>query len=188
MKYIVSSKVIWYLVFFAAASSGCGSAEAIKMYGYPTTKSNLENALTEVIKINPNIVLDTVKREVIVRRNPDDLNDTTTVTINLSDFHGKDSASIAESYDGETKIKIRVGQIENEYTFRYLGTRQHWNTAASSAIFISVVPDKYGHTLMQGQNEYGEFRSTMAKEFTDLFEKEVISKTDEKLNLKHTVE
>ena len=127
MKYIISSRVIWCLAVFAAISGGCGSAEPIKKYRYPTTKSNLENALTEVIKTNSNIVLDTIKREVIVRRNPDNPNDTSSVTINLSDFHEKDSAGIAESYDAETKIKIKVGEIENEYQLRYFGNRQFWN-------------------------------------------------------------
>ena len=188
MKHVIFPKIILYVIVLTATISGCGSAEAIKSYSYRTTKSNLENALMEVIKTNPNIVLETIKREVIVRRNPDDPNDTASVTINLSDFHGKDSAGIAESYDAETKIKIKIGEIENEYQLRYFGDRQFWNNSGNSKIFISAVSDRHGHTLMQGHNENGEFRSKMAKEFTELFEQEVINKIDEKLNLKHTVQ
>ena len=165
---------------------GCGSAEAIKSYNYPTTKYILEKAVLKVIKSNPHIIIDTTESKVIVRRNPEDVNDTTTKTIRLSEFHGKDSAFIAANDKAVIKIKIRVGEINTDYIFRYLGDEQYWKNSQSSAIFIQYVKDKEGNSISQGENENGEFQTQMAKDFTMLFEREVVSKIDKELNLKHT--
>lgn len=139
-----------------------------------------------MIQTNPRIVIDTTQPKVIVRRNPDNPNDTSTVIINLSDFHGRDSASIAASEKAVIRIKIKAGEIENDYTFRYLGDEQFWKISKSSEIFIQKAVDKYGNSIFQGENENGEFKTKMAKDFTSLFEIEVISKIDKELNLKHS--
>jgi len=179
-----------YTFIIAFFSSGCGSAEAIKSYSYPTPKYNLEKAVLKAIKSNPHIIIDTTESKVIVRRNPDDMNDTTTKTIKLSEFqgHSKDSAAIAANDKAVIKIKIKVGETENDYTFRYLGDEQYWKNSKSSAIFIQYVTDKHGNSLSQGHNEKGEFNSKMAKDFTDLFETEVVNKIDQELKLKHTID
>ena len=184
MKYIQSLPLLWLLFL----SSGCGSAEAIKSYSYSTTKDNLEKAVLKVIQSNPHIVMDTNQAKVIVRRNPGDFNDTSTVIINLSDFHSPDSASVAANNRGVIKIKIKVGEIENDYIFRYLGDEQYWKSSKSSAIFIQNAIDKHGNSVSQGENEKGEFDSRLAKDFTSLFESEVVTKIDKELNLKHTVD
>lgn len=185
-KRVNKSVVILSAYILTSLFAGCGSAEAIKGYGYPTTKSNLEKAVMKVIKSNPNIVLETIQEKVIVRRYPDNINDTTTETINLSEFHGKDSAGVAAYYKSLLKIKIKIGQIENYYLLRYLGDKHYWESSATSEIFISEVHDKYGNGLSQGHNENGQFNSKMAKDFTDLFESEVVSKIDKELSLEHT--
>jgi len=184
MKYIQPILLIW-LPF---ALWGCGSAEAIKSYSYPITKYNLEKAVLKVIKSNPHIIIDTTESKVIVRRNPDDINDTTTKTIRLSEFHGhsKDSAAIAAYDKGVIKIKIKIGEIANDYIFRYLGDEQFWKISKSSEIFIQKAADKYGNSILQGENANGEFKTKMAKDFTSLFETEVISKIDKELNLTHS--
>ena len=181
MKYIQSLLLILLLFL----SSGCGSGEGIKSYSYPTTKDNLEKAVLKVITTNPHIVIDTTQAKVLVRRNPDNPDDTSTVLINLSDFHSPDSANVAAYYKGVIKIKIKVGKIENDYTFRYLGDEQYWKSATSSAIFIQKATDKTGNSINQGENVNGEFKSKLAKDFTSLFEKEVVSKIEKELNLKH---
>ena len=183
MKYIQPILLLWLLF----GSSGCGSAEAIKSYSYPTTKYNLEKAVVKVIKSNPHIRIDTSGSTVIVRRNPDDMNDTTTKTIKLSEFHGhsKDSAAMAADDKAVIKIKIKVGETDNDYVFRYLGNEQHWKSSESSAIFIQYVRDKNGNSISQGENENGEFNSKIAKDFTLLFETEVVNKIDQELKLKH---
>jgi hypothetical protein len=148
-------------------------------------KGYLEKAVLKVINTNRNIVVDTTESKVIVRRNPDNLNDTSTVMINLSDFHGPDSASIAAYEKGVIRIKIKAGEIENDYTFRYLGYEQYWKNSKTSEIFIQKATDKAGNGIYQGENEHGEFKSKVAKDFTSLFEREVVNKVDEELNLKH---
>lgn len=173
-------------LWFVLSSIGCGSAEAIKAYNYQTTKDNLEKAVMKAIKSNPNIYLDTTESKVIVLRHPDIPGDTTTMIISASQYHGKDSAMIAEDDKATLRIKITVGQIENEYQFRYLGDAQYWKASPSSAIFISVARDKYGNELLQGQNERGQFKSKIAKEFTDLFEAELVNRIDQELQLSHT--
>jgi major membrane immunogen (membrane-anchored lipoprotein) len=166
--------------------SGCGSAEPIKGYRYQTRKYNLEKALIKVIKSNPHIYLDTTEYKVVVKRNPMDSTDNTTDTINISDYHGSDSADIDRYYKAYVKIKIKVGDVENDYAFRYYGDEQYWKDSKSSEIFIVSAYDKYGQGLDQGQNDHGEFSSEMAKKFTDLFETEFIDKLDRELNLPHT--
>jgi hypothetical protein len=164
--------------------AGCGDASAIKGYQYPTTKYNLEKAVRRAIKSNPNITLDSIARTVIVRRNPTDINDTSTMVISAYDYTGREREEILADYDALTKIKIKVGQIENVYVFRYLGTEQEWKHSGSSEIFISEARDKYGHALYQGENEHGEFTSKLAKDLTGLFEAEFISRLDKELDLK----
>lgn len=169
-------------------SLGCGDATPVKTYKYATTKNNLEKAVTKVIQSNPNIFLDTTKPTVIVRRNPGNINDTSTTTINLSDFHEKDSASVAAYYNSSFKIRIKVGQVENWYGLRYPGMEQDWKSSKNSAIFISEVSDKYGNSISQGHNEHGQFESPMAKEFTKVLEREFVDKVDNELKLKHSVD
>jgi hypothetical protein len=186
MKYIQPKLLLWLLF----VSSGCGNAEAIKSYSYPTTKYNLEKAVLKVIKSNPRITIDTTESKVIVRRNPNDMNDTTTKAIKLSEFHGhsKDSAAMAADDKAVIKIKIKVGDTDNDYIFRYSGYEQDWKSSKSSAIFIQNVTDKHGNSISQGHNEHGEFNSKKAKDFTDLFETEVVNKIDQVLKLKHTID
>jgi len=185
MKYVKHTLPLW-LVFLLI---GCGSAEAIKIYSYPVKKTSLEKAVVKVLKSNPNIVVDTSESIVIVRRNPDDMNDTSIKTIKLSEFrgHSKDSADIAANEKAVMRIKITVGELENNYVFRYLGDEHHWNISSGSEIFIQYAKDKQGNSISQGNNENGEFNSKLAKDLTSLFETEVVSKIDKELNLKHTV-
>lgn len=182
MKYVQPLLLLWLLFL----SLGCGSAEAIKSYNYPTAKDNLEKAVLKVIGSNSHIVIDTTPAKVLVRRNPNNANDTSTILINLSDFHSADSAEVAAINKGVIKIKIKVGEIENDYTFRFLGDEQYWRNSRSSAIFIQKATDRHGNSVNQGKNENGEFDSKLAKDFTSLFEREVVTKIDEELNLKHT--
>src|SRR6476659_2697663 len=111
MKYMQAILLLW-LIFL---SSGCGTVEPIKSYSYPTTKYNLEKAVSWVINSNPHIVVDNTETKVTVRRNPNNPNDTSTIMINLSELHGKDSADVAANSNGVIKIKIKVGETDNDY-------------------------------------------------------------------------
>jgi hypothetical protein len=171
------------LIFFL---SGCGSAEAIKSYDYPIKKDKLDPAVRKVLRSNPHIIVDSTPSKVIVRRNPNDPADTSTMEINLTDFHERDSAELAENETATFRITITDGKIENQYVFRFYGNKFDWKTSGSSAIFIHSAKDKNGNSILQGQNEHGEFYSQTAKDFTSLFEKEVVTNIDKELNLKHT--
>jgi hypothetical protein len=48
------------------------------------------------------------------------------------------------------------------------------------------VRDKYGNEVEQGHNERGQFKTRKAKEFTELFEAELVSRIDNELQLSHT--
>ena len=166
----------------------CGSAKAIKGYRYKTTNETLEKAVLKVVNTNPNIVVDTTEDKVKVRRYPDKMNDTITILIPVSQFHGKDRAYIETNLKAYIKITIKKGTIENYYIFRYYGDEQYRKTSSSSAIFISLARDKQGNSLHQGHNEKGQFRSKLATDLTELFETEVVHKIDKELNLKHKID
>jgi hypothetical protein len=99
MKYIKLQLFVWLMLL----SFGCGSAEAIKSYDYPVNKANLDIVLHKVLYTNPHIVIDATEPKVIVRRNPGDPNDTSTISINQSNYHGKDSAWMADDEKGITR-------------------------------------------------------------------------------------
>jgi hypothetical protein len=79
-------------------------------------------------------------------------------------------------------IKITSGQIVNEYIFRYYGPDEDWKTSAISEIFICYAHDKNGNGGSEGNRGVSK---KMAKEFTDVFEKEFVDKVDKQLNLTH---
>ncbi|HEV8081747.1 MAG TPA: hypothetical protein VGP55_01015 [Chitinophagaceae bacterium] len=162
-------------MYFDISFVGCGSAEAIKGYRYPVTKDVLEKAVMKVIKGSPNIYRDSSKNGMFDSAMQKAENEHSSV----------DSAIYYNDGKHYVTIKIKVGQIDNDYIFRFYGDEQYWKTSASSEIFINYVRDRYGNALSQGHNENGEFKSKMAKEFTSLFETEFINKLDKELNLKH---
>jgi hypothetical protein len=176
------------LLLFSFFLSGCGDATAVKVYRYKTTKENLEKAVTKVVEGNPDIVLDTSPATVIIKRNPNDKNDTSTVTINLSDFHSKDSAQVAAFYKGQFKVSIKSGTRISYFTLRYLGDEQSWKSSSTSAIFISEARDGLGNKISQGHNENGQFKSKLAQEFTNVFERNVVDKVDRELQLDHSID
>ncbi len=178
MKHIIRPIVILGLLFLTSLIVGCGSAEAIKGYRYPTTKNILEKAVMKVIKSNPNIYLDSTTNRIL----------DSTMLKDRNKWTATDSAYYYDNLNAYVRIKIKIGERENDYVFRYLGDKHYWESSTSSEIFISEVHDKYGKGLSQGHNENGEFKSKMAKEFTELFETEFVNKVDKELNLKHTDE
>jgi len=182
MKYIRHLLPLWFVFL----STGCGSAEAIKVYNFATTKDNLEKSLMKAIKSNPNIYLDTTETKVKVLRHPNIPGDTTTEMISASQYHGKDSAMLAGYVKANFRIKIKIGPIENEYGFHYQGDELYWKASASSAILLSYSRDKYGNELEQGHNERGQFKTKKAKEFIELFEAELVSRIYNELQLSHT--
>ncbi len=95
---------------------------------------------------------------------------------------------MAAFYKGQFKISIKSGNRISYFTLRYLGDEQSWKSSSTSAVFISELSDGLGNNISQGHNEHGQFKSKMAKTFTELLERELVNKLDKELNLKHTVD
>jgi hypothetical protein len=183
-------KTLLPLLFFSLTvfNVGCGNAKAIRSYQYQTNKTNLEKAVRKVIGANPAIYLDTTRSKVRVRRNRDNPNDTSTVLINLSEFHSRDSAQVAAYFNRYIKFKIKIAEAENYYEFHFYGDEEYWKSSPTSTILLSTAQDKLGNGLNQGHNERGQFHGRLADDLSALFEMELLEKVDKELNLKHTVE
>ena len=165
--------ILWLFILISLFCK-CGSEEAIKAYGYPITKYELEKAVMKVIQNNPNIYLYT--GDLVEKGHPPFAADTANYTIHTS------------AYSGEVLwIKIKVGKIENGYTFRYYGDSSDWKNSPTSQIFIISAHNSSDQYLRQGYNEHGEFSSKLAKDLTELFETELVDKIDKELHLKHVV-
>lgn len=163
------------LVFFCFLQ-GCGSAEPIEQYNYPSiTKYQLETAITRVLEknTNPGLTWDTADiplkqyRKVHAYANSTD-------TMKISRYKGE-----------FVWIRIKDGKTENQYTFRYLGDPNYWKTSPDASIFIESVWNDLGLHLRQGEN-VGEFSGPDAKKAKKLFEAAFLSKVDKELNRKHT--
>ena len=163
-------------LFLTGCIIGAGTHGSVKGYKYLTKKENLQRAVMKVIASNSNIYRDTALDYL-----------GSSPLLNHSDSQG-DYAAGANFYNDikhYVTIKIRSGEAKNEYTFRYYGGDEDWKTSASSEIFIAYAYDKYHAGGSEGD---AKITPKMAKYFTDIFEKEFISKVDKELNLNHTVD
>ena len=174
IKNIIKPISIFWVSILPFFFIGCDSEEAIKSYGYPITKVKLEKAVMSAIQNNPHIYLYT--GDIVVKQLPLSPIDTSTGIIHTSQYRGE-----------IIWIKIKVGDIENDYTFRYRGDSSDWKNSSTSQIFIMSAHNSFGHYLEQGQNEHGEFSSKLANDLTSVFETELVDKIDKELNLKHVV-
>jgi hypothetical protein len=158
--------------------TGCflsaGTHGSLKNYQYAIKKEDLQRAVMKVIKNNPNIYRDT---------SLDQLANVPTHTNSTSDQSGGDN--YYNDIINYVTIKITSGQIVNEYTFRYYGDEEYWKTSGTSEIFICYAFDKNHKGGSEGN---GGVTKEMLKGFTNIFEKEFISKVDHELNLSHTDE
>ncbi|RWY52483.1 hypothetical protein EPL05_11300 [Mucilaginibacter gilvus] len=158
--------------------TGCfisaGTHGSLKEYKYAIKKEKLQQAIMKVIKSSSNIYRDT--------------------SLDKSSNPPTNSASSGDQSTGDNyyndvenyvTIKITSGQEVNEYTFRYYGDEEDWKTSSNSEIFICYAFDK---NHKGGSDCNGGVTKEMLKEFTDIFEKEFISKVDLELNLSHTGE
>lgn len=163
------------LICFVA---GCGTHGSIKEYRYPTTNDHLANAVMYVIRNNPNIYRDTTQ---------DRSWDSTLRSVSKDSNNSNVDYTTNKNYYNDGKhyvtIKIKKGQIENEYIFRYYGDEADWRNATSAAIFICYAYDKDGNG---GSDGNGKVSGKMAKEFTDFFEKEFVDKISAELHLAPT--
>jgi hypothetical protein len=174
-KYSYSS-VAGLAMLLTGCFIGAGTHGSIKGYKYLTKKENLQQAVMKVVTNDSNIFRDT---------SLDHLGSSPLLD------HGDSPRDYAagENFYNDIKhyvtIKIKAGEELNEYTFRYYGADEDWKTNESSEIFIAYAYDKYH---VGGSEGDGKITKKMAKDFTDVFEKEFVSKIDKELNLDHTVD
>ena len=158
------------ILFLAFIFSACGTHGSIKGYQYPTKKENLQQAIMKVIKNNSNIKRDT---------SLDYLGSSPLLD------HG-DNYSAGDNYYNDIKhyvtLTITSGQDINDYTFRYYGPDEDWETFNNSEIFICYAWDKNHKGGSEGD---GGITRKMTKQFTAIFEKEFIDKVDQELGLTH---
>jgi hypothetical protein len=74
---------------------------------------------------------------------------------NRSQWTPTDSANYYNGLNIMDRPKIKVGENENYYLFRYRGDKRHWETSKISAIFISTAREQKWQYINQGQNEHG---------------------------------
>lgn len=151
-----------------------GTHGSLKAYNYETSKDKLENAVKSVIENSPNIYPDTMKNYMI----------------DVTDGNGKHD-TIDNNYYNEGKtyvtITIKVGDIKNEYIFRYYGSEEEWKTSSRSGISICYAYDKDGQGGSEGTGGLEWNKAELKKNLTNLFETEFINKIDKELKIGHTV-
>ncbi len=160
--------IILSAVILTSCFIGAGTHGSLKGYEYQTTKQHLENAVMDVIKSNPNINRDTVGK---------------TQVVNIGG--GKQGTIVDNSYnDGKeyVTVNIKSGKDTIEYTFRYYGGQEYWDSSKTSEIFICWAHDQSGR---RANNMSGDLDKETLKLFTSVFEKELVEKIDKKLNLTH---
>lgn len=164
-------KALIIFILFAGCSLPIpGGPGSIESYDYQTTKDKLEKTVMTVIKNNKNIYRDTTIHYMRIT-NTD---------------NGKVDSTIDNYYnDGKNyfTIKIKLGEIENEYTFRFYGDEEYWRTSPKSEIFIVYAYDKNGRG---GCESDGRIDKELKEKLLTIFESEFISKIDKELNLTHT--
>ncbi len=169
----ISTYVFFILTFSLVGCISAGTHGSIKGYQYSISKDILQKAIMTVIQNNSNIYRDTTL-------------DSLGSSPLLDHIDGKDY-SAGDNFYNDIKhyvtIKITSGQNVNEYIFRYYGADEDWKTSPTSEIFICYAHDKNGNGGSEGN---GGVSKTMAKYFTDVFEKEFVDKVDKQLKLTHS--
>lgn len=139
------------LIFLIFGCIGGGTHGAIKLYQFNTTKYELEGIVNNVFAEN----IDVIKRD------------------STKDYYNNDSTYIT--------FHIKKNGIENEYTIRYYGNKQHWDTATVSAIGIAYAYTKDRRGGSAGNDGVGTFDIALEKELVDPFEKEFVSRINSKI-------
>jgi hypothetical protein len=156
--------------------SGCGGAGSIKGYRYATTKYNLQKAVMTVIKNSPNIYRDSTMDKTV-----DPSIETRYKDSNVDLAAGNNYYNDVINY---VTITITDGQTKDEFTFRYYGDQEYWNSSPSSEIFIVYAFDKF---RKGGSDGHGDLSTKMEKEFTDIFESQFVAKLNKELHLEPTI-
>ena len=157
-KAIIFILVSFILIFILLKSCliTAGTHGSIKEYQYPISKYALDSAVNVVIALNPNISKDTI-----------------------IDYYN----------DGQSYVTIDIKQpgMKYNYTFRYYGDSTTWNASPHmSELFICYARDGNGNGGSEGGGEVNWFHWILRKRLLKPFEKELITKVDSVLKMKHS--
>lgn len=167
------TKIILFLVV-STTVAGCefsaGTHGSLRGYQYPMKKDQLQNAVMSVIQSNPKIQWDSLSGNM-----------------KIDTINGKIDTTFEDYYNDVNNyvtIKIKSGDQNNEYTFRYYGDEEHWKISPNSELFICYAYDKYRQGGHAGDEDFNE---NYLKQLTGVFEREFVEKLDQKLNVKHRI-
>ncbi len=159
---IITRSFLFASILTTYGCLGGGTHGSIKTYEYQVSKATLEKAIWKVINLSVNIQRDTSKN------------------------YYNDSMNYYNDSVMYITIKIRKGEIENDYTFRYGGGKEYWDTAIKSSIFIAYAFDKQGNGGSEGNGGIRWYKPVLKKKLISVFESEFVSKVDKVLGVNHT--
>ena len=163
------------MTFLTGCFMGAGTHGSIKGYLYSCSKDSLQTAVMTIINNNPNITRDT---------SLDNLGSSP-----LLDSSECYNCPAGDNFYNDIKhyltIKIKSGQQENEYIFRFAGDKSYWKTSKTSTIFISYAYDKDSNGGSDGNGGINWKNRDLKKNLTDVFETELVNNIDKQLNLTH---
>lgn len=166
-----TKNILFFLIpmsFLTGCIISAGTHGSLKNYEFMVTKYELDSVVDLVIKNNPNISQEAANVNYIV-----DVTD------------GKNDTIIDDYYnDGINYLTIKIKNDPDliEYTFRYLGDSTDWNANVTSEIFICYAYDQNGNGGSEGN---GGVSNKQLHYFTEIFEREFITKIDSILGKPH---
>jgi len=95
----------------------------------------------------------------------------------MKDYYNDDTTYVT--------INIAYGKIFNNYIFRYGGNKDYWDTSKKSSISIAYAHNKDGEGGSAGNGGVEWYNYKLKAELVEPFEKELISKIDNELGMKH---
>ncbi len=136
-------------------------------------KEKLQNAVETVIGNYSKIHRDSSRYNVVV-------------------VDGGKKDTLWDNYYNDTNTYVTIfienNSALNEYTFRYAGSKNNWDTSQTSNISIAYAYDSKRRGGSAGNGGVGWYDFKLKNELTRLFEQEFISKIDSILGMNHTEE
>jgi hypothetical protein len=113
----------------------------------------------------------------------------TAVTKVISVSNSISQDSIKGYYNNDSiyvTIKVSESTDTNEYTFRYRGGNEYWDTSKVSCICIAYAHDKYGKGGSSGNGGVKWYDFNLKEELIGVFERGFIEEVDRELRVKHS--
>lgn len=145
---------LFFLLLLVKLSSCymAGGHGSIKRYTYPFSKNILQNNINEIIVKQPNILIVPIT----------------------------DSFNSLYYNDGESYVTIQIKSMGElyEYTYRYTGDKEYWDSARSSEISIVYAYDKYGNGGSEGDGKLPWYKFRLRSKLINVFESQFTNKIE----------